>query len=220
MKSASYAAHRCEYVTMQILRLFAALLLFASQNVFALSIHFDFAERVRSSAVVAWVVVERAELASGPNCGAQYAARVVGSIKGASVGDRIEFGYLLGPAIGKQYVVFLDEVAKVVRRTAGAEPTAYGTLGRYLRGCAQELPRYIDTVEGVGIIPVSPGEHLSYRLAVSLQSSPYILPMQLVGSNPRKGTVIDGTLVGSVQIEVSLFVEYLRSLTIPTDPSR
>lgn len=206
---------------MKFLKLFAALLLFASQNVFALSIHIDFAKKVRSSAVVALVEVERAELAPGPNRGARYVARVVSSIKGASVGDRIEFGYLLGPAIGKEYVVFLDEAPKAVNIDADAKPTGMGSLGRYLHACAHQLPRYIDTVEGLGTIPVNPGEQVSYRPAVSLHSSLYFLPKQLVGSNPRKGTVvIDGMLIGSVQIEVSVFVEYLRSLLEATSHVR
>lgn len=163
----------------------------------ALSLRFDFADAVRTSTLVAWVEIERGEMlrsSTGSICGARYTARVVSSIKGATAGQKIEFGHHLGRAIGGQYVVFLNEP----RSGDG--------------GCPDRLVRYAEVAEGLGTIPVEPGEHVSFRPAVSLSGPPYVIPSALASQGYRRGVLGEDVLFGSVQVEASSFFEFLRTL--------
>lgn len=174
-----------------------------SQGASAMTIVFEFPKAVRSSAVVALVEIERGEVVATPDgqfCGARYVARVVKPIKGAATGQRIEFGRYTEQAIGGQYFVFLDETADGPRNGA---PT---------NDCAASLPRHVVTAEGVGAIHVQAGNQVSYKPAVSFNGMPYMIPKALVGTRKHTGQILDGVLYGSVQIEATAFLDYLRSL--------
>jgi len=193
-----------------MLRPLSALAIFIwSQAASALSIRVDFSEAVRTSAVVAWVEIERGELMtspSGQSCGARYLARVVSAVKGVQPGQRIEFGRIIGHEVGGQYFVFLNEIAP-------NSPAAGGAA--HAEECISSSPKYAETSEGMGTIPIHYGERVSYKQAVSLNDPPYVIPMALVGSSYHSGNIAGGQMIGSTQIEAANFLEYLQSLVGP-----
>lgn len=181
-------------------------MLAGAQTASALSIQVDFPEAVRSSAVIAWVEIERGELvtnSSGQSCGARYSARVLNAVKGVRTGQRIEFGRFIGHEVGGQYFVFLNEV---VDRSVSADAAEHAD------GCASASRGYIETAEGMGTIPIRHGEYVSYKQAVSLKSPPYDIPMALVGVGHHSGSIVDKRFIGSIQIEATRFLDYIRSL--------
>ena len=191
-------------------RLLAAIaILIWSHAASALSIRVDFSEAVRTSTVVAWVEIERGELMTSPSglqCGARYSARVVSAVKGVQAGQRIELGRVIGHEVGGQYFVFLNEVAPSSSATGAAA---------HADECTSSSPRYVETADGMGTIPIQYGEYVSYKQAVSLSDPPYDIPMALVGVSHHSGNIVNGRMIGSTQIEATNFLEYLRSLAGP-----
>lgn len=172
----------------------------------ALSIRVSFPEAVRTSTIVAWVEIERGEMETSPSgqlCGARYSARVVKAVKGVQAGQRLEFGRFIGRAVGGQYFVFLNEVTPSVPATGAAGSPD---------DCARSSPRFVETAEGMGTIPIEYGEHVSYKQAVSLSEPIYVIPASLVGVNYHSGFIVNGEMIGSVQLAATDFLEYLRTL--------
>lgn len=166
----------------------------------------NFSEAVRSSAVEAWVEIERGELvtnASGQSCGARYSARIVHAVKGMQAGQKIEFGRFIGHEVGGQYFVFLNEVAA---RLVSADATELAD------DCTSSSRGYIEIADGMGTIPIRHGKYVSYTQAVSLSSPPYEIPMALVGVGHHSGNIVDSHLIGSIQIEATRFLDFIRSL--------
>lgn len=181
----------------------------------ALSLRVDFADSMRSSALVAWVEVEASETivsANGQSCGARYTARVIRSLKGAVNGQRIQFGFYGGHARGTQYFVFLDPTSTVLQHTTGKAPPPMVSPVPYLPECAAVLPGFLETAEGMGTIPLVIGKSAPSRPTVSLRSSSYAIPARLAAAHHHTGQVIDGELWGSVEIEADAFFQYLGSL--------
>jgi hypothetical protein len=199
-----------------MMRLLAgAIALICSQSADALSIRFEFPGAVQSSAAVARIEIERAEQVATPagqSCGTRYRAKVVEGFKGIPTGGHIEFGYSSGRAVGAQYFVFLRATAGLAPASAASGRTLMTGPVPYIADCRDLLPPYVETAEGMGTIPIRPGEHVSNEPAVTFGDPMYAIPANLPGAYWHLGHVVDGRLVGSVQISAVDFSTYLRTL--------
>jgi hypothetical protein len=171
----------------------------------------DLAKLPTEADIVALVEIVSGELvfdAQGMACGASYRARVERALKGTINGALVTFGRYGGYGIGKNYFAFLKTKS---RKAPPSLQYTFSSPYSVRPECLAVTPSLEVMSEGLGLIAVEPGNLVKYRPAVSLSSSPYLIPETIKSTRKPGGQVHDGYFYGSAQVEVGDFYDFIQS---------